>query len=862
MKNNIGIALIVLLVTLFFNGCSYQNKKPFRVWVIHSYQKECSWMDDMNKGIRDGFERERVNVELTFSYLHSNYNTKRCRDSVKAILDRMDPAPDIILSVNDQATAALMAITHPVIDENYGCKVIFCGIDYPGRFTPGNGKNNFMGYTCRIDFERNRELANLFGLRKMNLYLRHTNICSTATQEILKQSKIANSPVEIRLDTLDNKIYHDVFYLMTGEKFQYFNVLPEWDCYLAEFIKTSSTPYIALGNEGFGEGYLGGYFTSSYQQTYDGARLAALQLLRKSYSVKFMQESPKQLFIDWKVLKHFNFSTEMLPRDTRFIHMPFYIRYRIELMIAAIAGAVLLTLFIVFFIHKINVYKHKKKKAEERLKQQRDNLQVITDSISEGIISIDSDGKIVSMNAEAKELLRLNQADIRYTGIPLDSLIEIVDVSASHTIQSFLQATLKEKQTIRLSPSAMIQCKHTNKYFLAEGEFKPLETDKSPNGAVFSFTDRTDEFTTQEYLSLTAANGLLFFWWYDFRREKFIVDPSFFTQFDIPDDGSHTLPLSVLLQSINPEDLATWQDIYAHQRFNKDFKTIQEARININGKGEQWWEIRIAYHHSDNTDSDPTLYGMCINIQNYKEKQAILQETRENVNRSEQLKSAFLSNMSHEIRTPLNGIIGFARLIASDETFAPDEHKLFVETIQSNCNLMLALINDILDLARIDSGNMIYQDTLCNLNELIQQILTTQQVILQKSLTFIQQLPDEPEYLHIDQIRLNQVITNLVNNAVKFTNEGSVTVGYTADATQIRIFVSDTGIGIPKGEQTQIFERFYKKNNEIQGAGIGLNLCKNIIEHYNGQIQVDSEVGKGTTFTVTLLKRKVNNSNS
>lgn len=862
MKNSIGRVLIGLLVTCFFTACSYQNKKPFRVWVIHSYQKECSWMDDMNRGIRDGFEKERVKVDLTFSYLHSNYSTERCRDSVKAILDRMKPAPDIILSVNDQATSAFMDISHPVIDENYGCKVIFCGIDYPSRFKPGNGKNNFMGYTCRIDFERNRELANLFGLRKMNLYLRHTNICSTATQEILKQSKIANSPVEIRLDTLDNKIYHDVFYLMTSEKFQYFNVLPEWDCYLAEFIKTSSTPYIALGNEGFGEGYLGGYFTSSYQQTYDGARLAALHLLRKSYSVKFMQESPKQLFIDWKVLKHFNFSTEMLPRDTHFIHMPFYIRYRIELMIAVIAGAVLLTLFIVFFVHKINVYKHQKNKAEEKLKQQRDNLQVITDSISEGIISIDPDGKIVSMNAEAKELLGLDPADIRYTGIRLDSLIEIVDVATSQSIQSFLQATQEGKQTIRLSPSAMIQCKHTNKYFLAEGEFKPLETDKSPNGAVFSFTDRTDEFTTQEYLSLTSANGLLFFWWYDFRKEKFIVDPGFFTQFEIPDDSSHTLPLSVLLQSIHPEDLTTWQDIYAHQRFNKDFKTIQEARININGKGEQWWEIRIAYHHPANTDSDPTLYGMCINIQNYKEKQAILQETRENVNRSEQLKSAFLSNMSHEIRTPLNGIIGFARLIASNETFDPDEHKLFVETIQSNCNLMLALINDILDLARIDSGNMIYQDTLCNLNELIQQILTTQQVILQKPLKFIPQLPDEPEYISIDQIRLNQVITNLVNNAVKFTNEGSVTVGYTADATHIRIFVSDTGIGIPKEEQTQIFERFYKKNNEIQGAGIGLNLCKNIIEHYNGQIQVDSEVGKGTTFTVTLSKRKGNNSNS
>lgn len=860
MKNRPPIYILFFLTTLLFMACSSHHEKVYRVWVLHSYQEDCSWMKELNRGIIDGFKKEKIQVDLSFNYLHSNYDAQRCQDSVKAMLDRIE-RPDIILSVNDQATQALLAVQHPHTNEYYGSQIIFCGIDYPDAIKNRIGNSNYQGFTTRIDLEQARTLAALYNMNKMNLFIKPNNICSTAVAEITKQAKTTNSSLVMKLDTIKNIPFHDIYYKMTNEHFQHFFVLAEWDSYLCEFIKTSSTPYINLSNEGFGIGQLGGYFTSSYQQTFDGARLAAQNMLYKRRASKFMQESEKHLFIDWNALQKFNFREKKLPPNVQFINMPFHIRYRTELMITLILGIILLTLLAAFVIYKIKIIKQKKKESEESLKQQRDNLQVITDSISEGIISIRANGTIASMNTEARQLLQLDPTH-DYTSQKLEELIEIVDASTSQNLKSLLQATLEEKQTVQLSPFAMIQCKKTDNYFLAEGEFTPLDKDQTSNGAVFSFTDRTDEFTTQEYLSLTAASGQLFFWWYDFNNGNLNVDPSFFTLFDLPDDGIHTLPLSTFLHSMNPEDLAKWREIYAHQRFDRDIKTIQETRINMNGKGEQWWEVRMSYHQNNKIEAQPTLYGLCVNIQNYKEKQEILQETRDNVSRSEQLKSAFLSNMSHEIRTPLNGIIGFARLIASNESFDADEHKLFVETIQSNCNLMLALINDILDLARIDSGNMTYDDASCNLNELIMQILTTQQVILQKPLQLIHQLPDEPEFLHIDPIRLNQVITNLINNAVKFTEKGSITAGYTSDAEQVCIFVSDTGIGIPKEEQKQIFERFYKKNNDVQGAGIGLNLCKNIIEHYNGHIEVISEVGKGTTFKVTLSKRKVNDSKS
>lgn len=838
---------------LWMCACSGPAEKPYRVWVLHSYQADCPWMDELNRGVMDGFKQENVEVELVFGYLHSSYTAQRCRDSVKAMLDRME-CPDLILSVNDQATQALQTIEHPALQyENTNLKVVFCGVDYPDSIWVSP---DFRGFSTRIDVERCRSLAMHYGLVDMTAFLRHTNLCNMAVNEIDSQRKKLNSQVNMKYRDVTRCNYHDTFYMMISERFRGINLLPEWDCYLAEFIGNAATPYLALSNEGFGSGCLGGYFTPSYNQTFDGARMGARYLKYKQFPDKLLQESEKYFMVDWAVLKRFNLQWKKLPVEVQYIHIPFDVRYKTELLIGLVVGVALFTLLVVFFIFKASGYRRRKKKMEKILKEQRDNLTVITNSISEGIISITSGGNVSTINAEARELLRLPLPESAYINRSLAALVEILDASTLHGLEPLLDVAIGKKETVALSPVSFIKSLVSDRVFLAEGEFTPLKKGNVSDGAVFVFTDRTDEFTTQEYLALTTAAGQLFFWWYDFDTARFTIDPAFFGLFDLPDDdGTHTLPLDVLLSGFNPEDLARWREVYARQRFDRDIKTTQEARINVNGKGEQWWEIRMVYRQNGDSHSLPTLYGLAVNIQNYKEKQALLQDARDEARRSEQLKSAFLSNMSHEIRTPLNGIIGFAKLIASNETYTPEEYKLFVETIQSNCNVLLALINDILDLARIDTGNMVYRDAPCNLSELIRQIVTTQQVIIQKPLALVEQFPPDPVTLTVDKLRLNQVITNLVNNAVKFTNEGIITVGYTRDREQVRIFVTDTGMGIPEEEQAQIFERFYKKHNDIQGAGIGLSLCKNIVEHYGGRIEVASEVGKGTTFTVVLPEK-------
>lgn len=586
MKQRPFSYIYVCVILLLQASCSQVDRKVFRVWVLHSYQEECSWMEDMNRGIRDGFNDANVRVELTFSYLHSNYDKKRCYDSVQARLNRIE-RPDVILSVNDQATEALANSNHPYTKRINGCHVVFCGIDYPGAFR-FDTLTSFSGYTTPVNMEKSSQLLNLYRLEKGQIFFKHNNLCDKAVDQIVKPNNVANYSFPLELDSLDQKSYHDTYYSMVLFKNQYFNLLPEWDCYLPEFVQSSGVPFLALSNEGFGDGYLGGYFTPSYDLAYDGAKRAVLFLTNREAEGLAVQESESFLNVDWEVMNRFDFPLWKLPPNTRIINMPFWVKYETLLTGLVVFSVMCLIILVIFFIYKIICYKQREKLLERKVKEEYDGLQVISDSINEGIISIDNKGNILSINAEARTLLLLDCDESEYIGHPLHELIEIVDQTSSHGLQSLLDMVLKNKKTIEVPPFTTLQCSKSGKFFLVEGEFTPLLYHTTFDGAVFCFTDRTDEFTTQEFLTLTARVGQLFFWWYDFNTGRLTVDPAFFDIFELPDDGTHTLPLVDFLQALNPEDLEQWKTQYDRLRFGQDIKSVLEARLSFNGRKEEW----------------------------------------------------------------------------------------------------------------------------------------------------------------------------------------------------------------------------------------------------------------------------------
>jgi signal transduction histidine kinase len=220
---------------------------------------------------------------------------------------------------------------------------------------------------------------------------------------------------------------------------------------------------------------------------------------------------------------------------------------------------------------------------------------------------------------------------------------------------------------------------------------------------------------------------------------------------------------------------------------------------------------------------------------------------------SDRLKSSFLANMSHEIRTPMNGIMGFANLLLEEEE--DTQHREYLEIISKSADRLLSTINDVLDISRIEAGQISISKTKFDLNEMLRDIHSffngnASKVDFKLSLESI-----EPFIVFLDKIKLNQVMTNLMGNALKFTKEGCIELGYFTKENNLTIYVKDTGIGIADDMQEVIFERFIRAHNitnEFEGTGLGLSISKLFIEILGGKIWVKSKLGEGSTFFVSI----------
>lgn len=228
-----------------------------------------------------------------------------------------------------------------------------------------------------------------------------------------------------------------------------------------------------------------------------------------------------------------------------------------------------------------------------------------------------------------------------------------------------------------------------------------------------------------------------------------------------------------------------------------------------------------------------------------------LRAAKEAAETSDRLKSQFLSNMSHEIRTPLNAILGFSSLLAEAED--PDEKREFVSIVSTNSDLLLQLINDILDLSKIEANTLEFFYDDIDVNELLRNLEATSRRKQQRAevvVEFTEHL--ESCVVRTDGNRLLQVLSNLVGNAMKFTERGSIRFGYRAQGKMLRFFVTDTGAGIPREKLDDVFKRFVKLNGFVKGTGLGLAICQNIVCKLGGEIGVESEEGKGSTFWFTI----------
>lgn len=377
-------------------------------------------------------------------------------------------------------------------------------------------------------------------------------------------------------------------------------------------------------------------------------------------------------------------------------------------------------------------------------------------------------------------------------------------------------------------------------------------------GFFYIVFDDTESYHKAEEIQYSLAKlkaavdtGESIIWEYDVATDKLSAD---FSLNDLIEESSFLTYLKEdrfssvrdFIETLHPDD--------RHRVYNKQFKRLVDGEI---GKyvsvyrrvfdGKVYWlnsNVR-AYKYSE--DGKPSkIVSYTSNITEQREKELELMKVKE----ADKLKSAFLANMSHEIRTPLNAIVGFSDLVA--ETDDPEERQTYLDIIHTNNDLLLNLIGDILDFSKIEAGMLKYNIEDTNIKELCMEVYLSGSLKIKPGVKLLFDKNSPTIILRTDPQRILQVIANFVNNAIKFTSEGSITIFYETKENEVKVCVRDTGIGISEENRTRVFERFIKINDFHQGTGLGLTISKTIIEYLGGTIGVDSVQGKGSMFWFTL----------
>lgn len=485
-------------------------------------------------------------------------------------------------------------------------------------------------------------------------------------------------------------------------------------------------------------------------------------------------------------------------------------------------------------------------------------FQIIFDKLPWGVELYDEEGT----------LLDLNQADMDIFGTTKEKAGGL-NMFVNPNIPEWVNRKLKKGEDVTF---ALDYCFHAVKetaYYdtgIEEETVKHLQvkgvTLKDPQNKIFGYLymvfDDTENFLKAEQirdnlakLKVAVDTGESIMWEYDVSTKKLTVDFSLNDNIENNQDlclfkKYQWTTLEDYVSTLHPEDV----DKIYNQRLQRLLKgeidnyTYVYRRIL---EGKTFWfnsNVRSYKFNADGTPSKVVSYTS--NITKQRESEIELIKVKE----ADKLKSAFLANMSHEIRTPLNAIVGFSNIIAESDD--KKEIQTYLDIIHKNNDLLLQLIDDILDFSKIEAGTLDYHIDQVDIKEICGEVALTDSLKMGPEVKLIFDKNAPSVWIRTDYRRIVQVLVNFVNNAIKFTTHGSITIFYFKENGYLKVCVKDTGIGIAEKDRQRIFERFIKVNEFHQGTGLGLTISKTIIENLGGTIGVDSEKGKGSTFWFTL----------
>ncbi|WP_455611802.1 ATP-binding protein [Bacteroides clarus] len=845
------------------SGTLSAAENNYNVLFIQSYTNSASWHDNLITGLQNDLEKGGVKADVVTEYLNADFWTFASECVImRRICERArQRKTDLIVTSSDEA---FFTLTHCGDSLPYQIPVVVSGIKYPDKKL-FDRMPNVSGFTSKTDFNVLLEEAiRLFPARKEIVCLTDSSFLSSKGVEAVEDAWVAFKEKhpgyslkklnvqEKSLNTIITSICYDY------HAYKHIVIAPKWIPFLSLKLKA---PVFANQNLAMTSGVLCVYDVEPAADTYAAGVQAADILKGRSPDSFGVGDLDGKLLFDYKQLDFFHVDVESVEKRGTILNVPLMDRYRVWFILfySVTVGALA---FLVAWLYRSNRREARKRihaqtrlLVQHRLVEQRDEFDKIFCSIRDGLITYDTDLRIHFVNRALVEMLGLSSDTYMarsYEGQIAGSIFHIY-MNGENILQTLLKQVIRDKKPVIIPEKAFMQENTKGAYFPVSGEVVPIFAKDKLTGMAIVCRNISEEEMQRRFFNMAIEESSIYPWQYNTRLKCFHFPGGLLQRFNCYDNTGY-ISREELDLIIHPGDLPRTRKHFNDIMLGHEPNSRMSFRLQNADGGYEWWEFRSTAYDGLTADIPYMVLGVCQSIQRYKDTEDELIAARDRALQADKLKSAFLANMSHEIRTPLNAIVGFSDLLKDLEAFSSEEVQQFVETININCTLLLALINDILDLSRIESGTMDFQLSSYNLTFIMQQVYDSQRLSMPQGVELRTDFPEGTgKDIVTDSVRLKQVVNNLINNARKFTAKGSITLGYSMEEPgYTTVFVEDTGAGISDEDQKHIFERFYKADSFTQGAGLGLSICQTIVERLHGTITVTSKLGRGTRFEVRL----------
>ncbi len=892
------------------SGTLSAAENNYNVLFIQSYTNSSSWHNNLIAGLQDGLKEGGVKANVVIEYLNADFWTFASECVImRRICERArQRKTDLIVTSSDEA---FFTLTHCGDSLPYQIPVVVSGIKYPDRKL-FDRMPNVSGFTSVTDFNVLLEEAiRLFPARKEIVCLSDSSFLSAKGVEAVEEAwesfhkkhpEYSFKELNVQRKSLNSLVtsicydYHAHKYIVIAPKWIPFlslklkapvfanqnlamtsgvlcvyDVEPAADTYAAGIQAASilkgrspaslKAPVFANQNLAMTSGVLCVYDVEPAADTYAAGIQAASILKGRSPASFGIGDLGGKLLFDYKQLDFFRVDVDNVEKRGIVLNIPLMDRYQawFILFYSVIVGALA---FLVVWLYRSNRRESRKRihaqtrlLIQHRLVEQRDEFDKIFCSIRDGLVTYDMDLRIHFVNRALVEMLGLPAEMYTtrpYEGQVAGSILHIY-MNGENILQALLKQVIQDRKPVIIPEKAFMQENTKGTYFPVSGEVVPIFAKDKLTGMAIVCRNISEEEMQKRFFNMAIEESSIYPWQYNTRLKCFHFPDGLLQRFNCYDNTDY-ISREELDRIVHPEDLSRTCRHFDNIMLGHEPNSRMSFRLQNADGGYEWWEFRSTAYEGLTVDIPYRVLGVCQSIQRYKDTEEELIAARDRALQADRLKSAFLANMSHEIRTPLNAIVGFSDLLKDLQAFSSEEVQQFVETININCTLLLALINDILDLSRIESGTMDFQFSSYNLTFIMQEVYDSQRLSMPQGVELCTDFPEGADkYITTDAVRLKQVLNNLINNAKKFTVQGSITLGYRVDESRYTtVFVEDTGAGISDEDQKHIFERFYKADSFTQGAGLGLSICQTIVERIHGTITVTSKPGRGTRFEVRM----------